>query len=171
MRAHSRLCATDEDFAKVSLFILNNKHHLHHSITTVYMITQLYSYLTDGYLIQILDADDTVIGATAYYHGTPEQEFENKEIAFVDLAILDPTYRGSRVFVNGLQYLNNHIREKHPEVQELHFMALSENSYLCRLYGKFAEVSHSREGVIGIESVYCVKVHKLKTSLEKFNKV
>lgn len=166
-----RRCASDEDFAKVSLFALANKRDMHLAFGTLDMVTLLCTYMTQGHLLYITDADNRVIGILAYYHGTPEEQFKDREVAFADMAIMDKAYRGTRLFLNGLHYMVEQMVEAHPEVQELRFMAFSENTYLCRLYSKFMTSNYTREGLLGEETVFCVKIHRLRTTLNEVYKV
>ncbi|TMV50925.1 hypothetical protein FE783_09705 [Paenibacillus mesophilus] len=171
MTMQCKSCTTDDDFAKVSLFVLDNKHDLHPSFCTMDMVEALYTHVTQGHLVFIENADKRVIGASAYYHGTPERDFQDKDIAFLDMAIADPAYRGTRLFLTGLQYMVNEIAQEHPEVQEIRLAALADNAYLCRLYSKFTETSYSREGAALEQLVFCVKINKLQGILNKYGKV
>jgi hypothetical protein len=171
MTTFCKACVSDDDFAKVSLFILNHKRDLHPSFSTTDMVTLIYSYVTQGRMIYTADADDRVIGAAAYYIGTPEQEFQDKEVALVDMAISDRAYRGSRLFIKGLRYMVGRILEEQQEVQEFRLAALAENDYLCKLYSKFTSTRYTREGAQGKEIVFCEKIYKLRTMLNKFQKV
>jgi hypothetical protein len=164
-------CVSDDDFAKASLFMLAHKRDLHASYSTLEMVTLIYSYVTQGNLICAKDADNRVIGILAYYFGTPEQEFQDKDIALVDMAIADRGYRGSRLFVQGLQYMVNEIIEVHPEVQELRLAALAENDYLRRLYAKFTSTRFERDGTHGKEVVFCEKINNLRVTLTKFTRI
>lgn len=164
-------CTTDEDFAKVCLFVLDNKHDLHRSFYTMDMVEVLYTYVTQARMVFVEDADNRVIGAAAYYHGTPERDFQDKEIAFLDMAVADKAYRGTRLFLVGLQYMVNEIAREYPDVQEIRLAALEENAYLCRLYSKFAETSYSREETAVKQLVFCVKINKLQAFLKKYGKV
>ncbi|MBP1990527.1 hypothetical protein [Paenibacillus eucommiae] len=171
MITHCKRCISDEDFAKVSLFVMVNKHDLHLSFTTLDMLSLLYTYVTQGHLVQATDADERVIGAAAYFHGTQEHDFKDKEIAIVDMVIIDKAYRGTSLFVKGFGLLVDQIIEAHPEVEEIRFVALSENTYVSNLYAKMAESSYTREGKRGEETVYCGKVHSLRGFLERLKKV
>jgi hypothetical protein len=168
---HCKRCTTDEDFAKVCLFVLDNKHELHRSFYTMDMVEVLYTYVTQAHMVFVEDADNRVIGASAYYHGTPERDFQDKDIAFLDMAIADKAYRGTRLFLVGLQYMVNQIAQEHTEVQEIRLAALADNAYLCRLYSKFTETSYSRTGTELEQLVFCVKINKLKAILRKYGRV
>ncbi|TNJ66871.1 hypothetical protein FE784_08350 [Paenibacillus hemerocallicola] len=171
MTMHCKRCTTDEDFAKVCLFVLDNKHELHRSFYTMDMVEVLYTYVTQAHMVFVEDADNRVIGASAYYHGTPERDFQDKDIAFLDMAIADKAYRGTRLFLVGLQYMVNQIAQEHTEVQEIRLAALADNAYLCRLYSKFTETSYSRAGTELEQLVFCVKINKLKAILRKYGRV
>ncbi|KAB8130513.1 hypothetical protein F9U64_14305 [Gracilibacillus oryzae] len=164
-------CSNDTDLAKVSLFLLENRHELHPSFTTLDMVSLIYSYATQGQFLQVRDSTDQVIGAAVYYHGTPDQEFKNSEVAFVDIAVFAREVRGTRAFLNGLQYMINHIASSHPEVKEVQFAAYAENNYVCKLYSKFMDVSYLREGKLGKEIIYYQKILNISTFLKKFNKI
>jgi hypothetical protein len=169
--ATCKRCVSDEDFAQASLFFIEHKRDLHPAFTTVDTLNILSSYLTQGHLLQTVDSDNRVIGVMAYYQGTPEESFENKQIAFADMAIFDKASRGTRLFVKGLRFWLSEVQKEHPEVEEMRLAALAENRYTCRLYGKFTETSYPREGTVGPEVVFCVKVNRLETILKKFDRL
>jgi len=164
-------CTSDEQLAAVSSFMLEHKRSLHASYSTMDMVMTLYSYITDGHLIQVTDADGRVIGAAAYFIGTPEREYADQEVAFIDVAIAHPAYRGTRLFLAGLNYTVQSIREHHPQVSEIRLAALSDNVYVCKLYAKFATFYHNRDGSIGQETVFRAKIDEISTFLAKFYQV
>ncbi|MFC4402535.1 hypothetical protein [Gracilibacillus xinjiangensis] len=164
-------CSNDHDLAMVSLFLLENRHELHPSFTTLDMVSLIYSYATQGQFLQVLDSANRVIGAAVYYHGTPDQQFENREVAFVDIAVFEREIRGTRAFLNGLEYMINHIAKSHPEVEEVRFVAYADNTYVCKLYSKFMDVNHSREGKLGKEIIFSQKINNISTFLKRFNKI
>ncbi|WP_159886829.1 hypothetical protein [Paenibacillus puerhi] len=171
MTTYVKRCVSDEALADVSSFVIENRHELHPSFGTLDMVSLLCSHITEGHLIYITDDDNRVLGMMTYYHGTPEQDFEDKDIAFVNFAIMDRAHRGTRLFAKGLYYMVELIIEAHPEVQELRFNALSENTYICRLYSKFASASYTVKSKLGEETVFCAKIHHLSTTLSRFFKV
>ncbi|PYI51360.1 hypothetical protein [Paenibacillus flagellatus] len=172
MPTHFSRCTTDEDFARASLFVIERKRDLHPSFTTLDAVAFLYDYLTQGHLVQVVDtADNRIVAVSAYYHGSPERQFEDKDVAFIDLALADRSSRGTRVFVNGLRDLADHIAERHPDVDELRFAARADNAYIRNLYAKFSTESYTREGTVGEEVVFCVKINRLRSMLSRYAKV
>ncbi len=161
-------CTSDEDYAKVSLFLLANKRSLHPSFSTMDAVMMLYSYITDGHFIQVTDTDGRIIAMCAYYLGTPEREHVDQEVAFIDVAIVHPERRGSRLFLTGLKYTFQSILASHPEVREIRFAALAENKYVCNLYSKFSTFSHMRMGSSGEEMVFSARIDEINAFLTKF---
>lgn len=53
------------------------------------MVALLYSFITEGNLVCIANDDGRVLGASAYHIGTQERNFEDQEVAFVSMAIMD----------------------------------------------------------------------------------
>lgn len=171
MSMHFKVCTTDEDFANVGLFFLQFKRDLHPSFETIDFVSAFYSHVTEAQIIMVTNAEQRVIGMTAFYIGTKEQEYSDKEIVYVDIAIGDRAYRGTRLFVDGLLFLIEHVTDNHPEVKELRLAALTDNKYLCRLYSKFTASSYQREGIAGEETVFCNNIFQIKTTLAKFQRV
>ncbi len=161
-------CISDDDYAAASLFLLANRRSLHPSFSTMDVVQLLYSYITDGHLVQVTDENRRIVGLGAYYVGTPEQDFADKEVAFVDVAIAHPEYRGTKVFLTGLTYMVSCIRSDHPDVREMRLAALAENEYNCRLYAKFARFSHMREGLSGEEKVFRTGIDEISAFLTKY---
>lgn len=171
MTTSCQRCTTDEDLANASLFMLTYKRDLHPAYTTLEIVTLIYSYVTQGHMLSATDADNRMVGVAAYYHGTPEQQFQNRNVALLDMAIFEKAYRGSRLFLQGMQYIVRTIMEKHPEVEEVWLAALAENNYLCRLYSKFTSTRFVREGTHGKEIVFCEKINTLRGTLNNYSKV
>jgi hypothetical protein len=115
--------------------------------------------------------DGTIIAVAAYYHGTPEQNFEDKEVALIDITVMDRTYRGTRYFLQGFEEMIGYIERTHPEVKQLRLAALSENKYLCRLYSKFAVISSKREREIGEETVFSEDISRIRSSFSRFHRL
>ncbi|NOV01066.1 hypothetical protein [Paenibacillus planticolens] len=164
-------CVTDDDFAQASLFFLANRRDMHPSYSTIDTITLLYRYMKQGRIIQALDRDERMIGVSAYYHGTPEHDFEDKHIALMDMAVLSRTHRGSRMFLKGLSFMVDEITAGEPDVQEIQLAALADNVYLCRLYAKFTDSSREFDSEMGKQVIFSVKINNLKAFLDKYKKV
>lgn len=164
-------CSSDNDYARIASFMVERRRDLHPSLCTIEMVTMIYRYMTDGHLIYVKDDDGRIVGACAYYLGTPEEDFRDRGTALIDLAILDESLRGSRIFLNGLRYTINSIADSHPEVETVRFCALSDHPYLCRLYAKFARYVGTREGSVGEESVFSEEIGQIRTTLNRLHPV
>lgn len=164
-------CVSDDDYAKVSLFALKHKHEMHPSFFTLDMVASLVTYMMQGHLLFTENESGKVTGISAYYHGTPEEQFQNRHVAMLDMAIIDRTYRGSRIFAKGLQFMIGQISVNHPEVEELHFKTLADHVYLRNMYSKIAAETGTRDGAVGKETFFCVKLHRLKATLMNRYKV
>jgi hypothetical protein len=169
--AYFKRCSTDDEFARVCLFAVENKRDMHPSFDTLDMVSTLCSYMTEGHMLYAANEHHQVVGMLGYYHGTPEADFKDKEIVFAEASIIDRAYRGTRLFARGLRFMAEQFIESHPEVQEIRLKALSENVYTSRLYSKFATSSYTQEGPIGEETVFCVKLDDLRSTLHRLYKV
>ncbi|MEK5257424.1 hypothetical protein [Paenibacillus sp. FSL E2-0201] len=167
----TKRCENDADYAKASLFILNNRRDLHPGFTTVDMIALIYSYLSEGQILNIMDINGQVIAIAAYYQGTPDLHFEDKHVAYVDNVILDRAHRNTRVFIRGFNGLIEQIIQDHPETEEFRFAALNDNAYLQKLYSKFAKLSYTREGELGKENIYSTEISSIRALLAQFGRV
>jgi len=171
MAIQSRRCNSDEDYAKASLFVLENIRDIHPSFTTIDTVTLLYSYLTKGFLVCSVNENNDVVGAGGYYLGTPEENYQNKDVAFVDFAIYSREKRGTRAFVQGLSFLVGLIAEEHREVEHFRLAALSDNGYLCKLYGKFAKLLYTRTGELGEETVFGCRISEIQSILSAYHRI
>lgn len=164
-------CETDQDYADAAQFLLAHKLDLHPSLTTLDILPMFYHYVTNGYLIIVRGDDGQTVSVCAYYHGSPEHAFEDKETALIDVAVTARAHRGTRLFLRGLAYTMRSIASTHPEVKEVRFAALADNEYICRLYRKFAESSHIRKGDVGEEIVFRSSIDNIIAFLAKYDAV
>lgn len=164
------ICATDDEFAQASLFLLQHFRDVHPSYSTLETATLIYMYITEGHLVLARDGENAV-GACAYYHGTRDNGYEDKEVVLIDVALSDRTYRGSRLFLQGLSFMIGAIAKRHPEAKEIRLVAQSDNRYLNRLYSKFVEPSGVRDGRWGEETIYAGRIDKIRSVVDKWNRV
>jgi len=168
MAIHFARCAEDDEYAKVSSFMIDRRRDLHPSLCAVDMVTMLYGYMTDGQLHYGIDDEGRIVYACAYYLGSPEENFTNLDTVIFDVMISDKNRRGTRLFLYGLRYFLEHVTASHPEAQFVRFCALSENTYLCNLYAKFARYEGTREGSVGQESVFFMEIPQIRYTLPRF---
>lgn len=167
--AHYQICETDQAFSEASIFILDRKRDLHPSFSTVGMTANIYRYITEGRLYLAKEKPNgPIMSVTAYFHGTPESEFADRDVILVDMVIADKSYRGSRHFAAGFATFLDHLLASHPEATVLRVVALTENAYNCRLYSKFMTASGVREGATGQETVFSGRILQIRGILAKY---
>ncbi|MDG0810179.1 hypothetical protein [Cohnella rhizosphaerae] len=164
------VCETDDDFAQASLFLLDHMRDVHPSFSVLDTVTLVYHYIAEGFIVLVRDGGEAV-GLGAYYHGTREEAFADKEIALIDLALAARSRRGTRVFADGFGFMLRAISERHPEVREVRLAAQSDNRYLNRLYAKFARPYGVRDGALGEETLYAGPIEHILSMLVKWNRV
>jgi hypothetical protein len=88
--------------------------------------------------ILAFNQDDKLVGAIGYILGTGEQEYADTDVIQIQTIFIEPSYRGTRLFLRGLQFFMERLQEHDTAVTELRFWtpALDE---LRSLLGKFAE--------------------------------
>ncbi|WP_217593225.1 hypothetical protein [Cohnella sp. GbtcB17] len=164
------VCATDDDFAQATLFLLEHMRDVHPSFSVLDSVTLAYQYITEGSIVLVREGGQAV-GLGAYYHGTREQAFNDKDVALIDLALAVRSHRGTRVFLDGFGFTIRSIAERHPEVREVRLAAQSDNQYLNRLYAKFVRPYGVRDGVLGAETLYAGDIEHILSMLGKWNRV
>ncbi len=170
--AHYQICETDQAFSEASRFILDRKRDLHLSFSTVGMTAIIYRYITEGKLYLAKEtAEGPVMSVTAYFHGTPESDYADKDVILVDMVIADKAYRGSRHFAAGFATFLDHLLATYPEAETMQVVALTDNAYLCRLYAKFMTVSGVREGDVGQETIFTGRILQIRGTLAKYNRL
>ena len=80
--------------------------------------------------------EDLLCGMAGFFCGEPDQDFRNKEIAFLYVAGILPQYRLSRVFLRGLVFALRSFAAM--GLREIRLQARATDPYTNKLYGRFA---------------------------------
>ncbi|SFE77482.1 hypothetical protein SAMN05216378_4031 [Paenibacillus catalpae] len=152
------ICQTDADLARYASFFIKNRTEFSKDYTLPVVLMHMLETLADAKIILIEDIDGQVIGWGKFEYRAPDT-------IFVDSVIIDKRLRSSRVFLDGFRYLVRYVHEQYPQVNQLSFRALSSQSYVNRLYSKFAIKTEEREGVFELESVYTAPLPNLLSYL------
>ncbi|MBB6635260.1 hypothetical protein [Cohnella thailandensis] len=165
------LCVTDDDFARASLFILDNRRDLHPAYDVLSTVSMLYQSIAEGHLVKAENEAGQLIGLSIYQLRKRMDEKGERTVAFAGIAAADRNYRGSRIFVGGLKYMTSTIKEKHPEAAEFELAAFSDNRYLCELYSKFARKVGTEEHELGEMSIYRATIDEIRTRMKAFDRL
>lgn len=164
-------CETEDEQARVSLFVLERRRDIDRAFETLNAVTMLYGYLTQGEVHYGADEDGRVVGALGLYLGTPESDFTDRHVAYVDMIVLDPARAGTRTFLNFLSWMAAYMRETHPETTHATFVAQTGNAYLCRLYAKLASPIGTRDDANGQVTIFSAEISRIGDILSQYNPV
>ncbi|MNK32227.1 hypothetical protein D3C87_506840 [compost metagenome] len=155
MLAHYRNCQNDEDYAQFTLYFIRNRKDFNRQFSLSDALVHVLESIPNSRIILITDKTGTMIGWGHYRYLNTENEFDPEgEIVFVNSVIVHPSYRSSRVFIQGFRYLVQQIVAENCNTKYLQFCTQIDNTYLNRLYAKFSRVIGQREGYHGVENVY-----------------
>lgn len=139
------------------------------STTLSYICSPLFM---TGSAILCFDEEDEPAGAFGFIHGTGERNYEDQHVVQLQVAFIVKKYRGSRVFMEGLRFLVQHLDEHVDEVvpvQEIRFWAPHEVR-MHRLFSKFAEQVSSKTLEAGTLNAYVVRLAELRAYLASFDR-
>ncbi|RJE86190.1 hypothetical protein D3P07_19115 [Paenibacillus sp. 1011MAR3C5] len=117
--------------------------------------------------ILCLDEENEIVGALGYIHGTGEKQYEDEHVVQIQAVYLGMAYRGTRLFLQGLQFLLHHLKHQPVSVTELVFWT-GQEPYINRLAAKFAGLESVTESEFGRLSAYRAPVPDLEAYLQKF---
>ncbi|MBW7475863.1 GNAT family N-acetyltransferase [Paenibacillus oenotherae] len=162
MTIHYRLCRTDEDFVRFTLFFIRHRKDFSADFSLSDTLMHALETIPSSHILLIAGSSDETIGWGMYRYVTADYEpHPEGEIVFVDSVVIGEKYRSSRLFVSGFRQLANHIAAENRHVRTFQFFALQDNPYLTRLYSKFAAIIGQREGYHGVENIFSTEFHNL----------
>ncbi|MCU6708684.1 GNAT family N-acetyltransferase [Paenibacillus sp. J5C_2022] len=152
-------CLCDDDYARFARFYIAHSKEFH----SLYSLHDALLYVMDTVTssrLMLLDNEDGQLSAFIQYRYE-----DNGTVALIDSAILERTYRSSRIFFTGFRDIVRQIDLENESVCRVRFHALTDHAYLNRLYGKFARRIGEREGTNGRENVYETSMQELRRYL------
>lgn len=168
MSFYFAVCRTEMYQQKYLEFLLEHHDRLH----LPYSFPVAFSFLASPVLMGrecflCFNGEDEVVGAFGYIHGTGERDYEDMHVLQIQVFFLLPEYRGTLLFIKGLQFMTQHIAQLKDEVEELRFWTPADD-YLRRLFAKVAEPAASRETVFGGIDEYRVPCQSLLAYTERY---
>ncbi len=133
------ICATETYQAKYLDYLLGH----YADLGLPYPFTVALSYIASPVLIGneailAFNADDELVGAVGYIHGTGDHDYADTEIVQIQIVYIDETCRCTRLFLRGLQFLAQHLRDLDQHVAEIRFWTAASSTHRS-LFGKLAE--------------------------------
>jgi len=166
MTAHFRRCSGDQDLVKFTLFFIHNRLEFNRRFTLIDSIYHVLENIHDSQIILVVDPQDQMIGWGHYQYVTKEHLPDPQgEVVFIFSAIIKQEFRSSRLFLQGFRYLVEQIEAENSQVKQVRFFVQSGNTYLNRLYAKFASIVGERDGDHGHEYIYATDFAQLRDYL------
>lgn len=154
MSYYFQICATERYQELYISFLLEH----YSELNLPYSFPVTLSYIASPVLmteeaILCFDDNDEVAGALGYIYGTGEQQYQDKHIVQLQTIFLIDKHRGTRLFLEGLQYLTQYLAQLDREISELRFWAPAQDG-LRQLFGKLAERTASSDTSFGMLDEY-----------------
>ncbi|WP_420630106.1 hypothetical protein [Candidatus Leptofilum sp.] len=128
-----RLCQSDEIDAITDLFFSSREELCLPDRTAAEKVSQLLfakGQVTGGFF------ESKLLGALGYFLGEPKYDFSNKDVLYLYVGAILPSYRLTRLFHHGLLFTLQ--RYQGTAVTQLRLQAEKANPYTNKLYGRFA---------------------------------
>lgn len=163
MSYYFQICATERYQEKYISFLLEH----YSALNLPYSFPVTLSYIASPVLmteeaILFFDHNDELAGALGYIYGTGEEQYQDTDIVQLQTLFLLDKYRGTRLFLEGLQYLTQYLAQLDREITELRFWVPAHDSQLRRLCGKLAQRTASSETAFGMIDEYRVSLPQLQ---------
>ena len=89
-----------------------------------------------------------LVGMMGFFYGEPGQSYRNKDVVFLYVAAIDPVFRLSRVFHQGLRFALREFEKMGK--REIRLQAEAANPYTNKLYGRFASFIYASKSLRGV---------------------
>ncbi|GIQ67783.1 hypothetical protein DUZ99_02695 [Xylanibacillus composti] len=163
------ICEEDVDFRRCMTFILQTKRTADPGLRTADAYAAMLRVLTYGTLIRFEDEQGLVIGIVGYTLGSPQQEYEDRETAYVEYCLMPLSRQGSLFFIQGLGILVRTIQDRHPEIVHLSLAAAENHRRNNRLYAKFAKLTGRDMNDVLNMNLYTASLDDVRQYVERFH--
>lgn len=154
MGTYISVCSSEMYQQKYMEFLL--EHYTQLNLPYSYPVTLSFlasPILMDRETFLCFNDDHEVIGAFSYIYGTGEHQYEDVHIIQIQVAFFLEEYRSTRLFLQAIQFLTDHITQLGENVQEIRFWTPADD-YLRRLFHKIATKNASVDTSFGTLDEY-----------------
>jgi len=163
------ICREDSDYARCMTFLLETRRAADPGLRTANAYAATLRVLTYGSLIRYEDQRGNIIGIVGYTIGSPHQEYEDRQVAYVEYCLMSAARQHTRFFPKGLGILARTIRERHPEAVMMSFAAAADHRRNNRLYAKFAKPAGRIEHPELVMNLYTTTLEEVCAYAAKFD--
>lgn len=132
------VCRNDDDYESFARFFMENRTAFYRPYDVKGAVSIIEQSIKYGNIILFYNKLNEPVGLIIYYIGTPQNNYEDKHVAYISFILIRKDYHGTRVFLDGMKAIVEAL--KPAGVEDIRFGADSDNRYLRILYGKLAKV-------------------------------
>jgi hypothetical protein len=147
-RLYAKNCETDSDYARFAKFYIAESYQFDRQLSLLETIGHLMTTLQDSRFMLYENEQGELAAYLQYRYES------DGETVFIESAILAEPYRSSWIFYRGFGDWVRKVENDNRGVRLVRFYVLANQTYLNRLYAKFAKYVGEREGGTGREVVY-----------------
>ncbi|MCA9996529.1 MAG: hypothetical protein KDE56_12310 [Anaerolineales bacterium] len=145
-----RFCFPQIDRQTAVSFLYQNKEELHLADETA--VSQVVDLVFDkGGVFGGFDRQQQMQGMLGFFFGEPQQEYRNKEVLFMYVAAIAPSYRLTRMFHTALTTALHEFQKM--GLEEIRLQAEDIDRYTNKLYGRFAQPISEDVTIRGIKVI------------------
>jgi len=162
------VCQTADDFSRAFQFMLRTKNAADPFFRTANAYAMVLRVLRYGTMLRFENEEGRIIGIVCYTFGSALNDYEDRNTAYVEYCLAEPSKHGTTFFLRGLTIMVNGILEQNPQTEQFMLAAQESHSHNNRLYSKFATKVETLPGDQEASNVYSVKRDGLMRYLAKF---
>lgn len=162
-------CQTEDELEAFVLFFFEHRSAFAGGFTVMEAVGSLSVLLAETETVLFYHRDGELLGALNYTYGTREHDFHNRDVLFIDSALIKEKFRNTRSFVQGFRQFLRYAAEKNPLIKEVQFHAYRHDVRVHRLYQKLSIVVDTHEDEIGEKDVFSRAFSDLKAFLDSLS--
>lgn len=164
-----RPCNMEMDHQAYINFLLEHHDELNLPYSFAVKLGFISSPLMFGQAVLIFSEETyRIVGAAGFVYGTGPNGYKDRHICQVEVAYLEPEFRQTSLFMQGLLVLIGQIKAGNPEVETVQFWAAETQAELERIFSRFNGLPGSNRFTVNHLTCHQFSFHELETYCRRF---